>query len=428
MHRSVVRKYAFVFGSLCFIGAAFLYQERKVLLPSFLLTARIRQFQDVSVSQPRGNIVISIPTFAPSPAPSTAPPRPQYPRAKSLDRKATIVVQLSGEMANNLHHIAHGLGLQIMAKEEYDIDCNLILRHHEGPNNRSPRPKWKSARDNIQQCFPKLSTWDFAQGNNNVFLDQQKLQQSWLRGKSDHLFGLVNSQNISEIRRGLEFLSEDILKDPDRPWVDEKKSVLRMPYLYLETLDILPIIDSYYDQIRELLVFNNTACCARIPESQDSVFHFRNYESEMPERRAFEMGFAELAPFKVANEVFAHSYLQAANSTSVRITTRIFNQKARNYAEALQARGIPASVVTDQSAVQDFCFLKETKMELVGSARSTFVMWAALLGNVQKARLYHVDNRGLRERHPDFWERFTHNFTHPRLRDRVWFELYHADS
>jgi hypothetical protein len=192
----------------------------------------------------------------------------------------------------------------------------------------------------------------------------------------------------------------------------------------LETLDVFPLIDRYFDELRDLLVFNDTACCAQLPAPTDSVFHFRNYESEMPERRAYEMGFAELSPSKVAVELFAH--LRPGNR--VQITSRTFNQNARNYAEAFEGRGINASVVRDQSAVQDFCFLKQAQKELVGSARSTFVLWAALLGNAQTARLYHVDNRGLRARHPDFWERFTHNFTHPRLRDRIFFELYRAEK
>ncbi len=353
----------------------------------------------------------------------TVSPTPQYQRDKKLAPRATIVVQLSGEMANNLHHIAHGLGLQLLAKEEFDIDCNIIVRHFEGANNRAPKPKWKSARDNIQRCFPNLSHWKFNEGNTKDFLQKQKLQQTWLGGRVDHLFGLINSGNISKVQQGVEFFSNNILIDPDRPWTEED-SPIRLPYLYSETLDAFPMIDRYYDQIRDLMQFNDSLCCIQVPGADDSVFHFRNYESEMPERRAYDMGFAELSPSKVAKEVFG----TLTSGNRVQITTRIFNQKARNYAEALQQRGINASVVTDQSAVQDFCFLKLARKEVVGSARSTFVMWAALLGDAHDIRLYHVHNHGLIFRHPDFWERFTYNFTHPRLRDRLRFELYHADD
>lgn len=354
---------------------------------------------------------------------ATVNSKPPLEQALYYKKQATVVIQLSGEMANNLHHISHGLGLKLLAKEEFDVDCNVVIRHFEGPNNRAPKPKWKSARDNIQMCFPNLAQWKFSEGNNKDFLNKQNMQRAWLQGRVDHLFGLINSEDISMVRRGLDYFANDILIDPNRPQIDDDSPV-RLPYLYSNTLNAFPMIDRYYDEIRNLMLFNDSACCSQLPGPDDSVFHFRNYESEMPERRAYDMGFAELSPAKVADEVFER--LQPGNH--VHITTRIYNQKARNYAEALRRRGINASVVTDQSSVQDFCYLKRAQKEVVGSARSTFVMWAALLGNASIVRLYHVDNHGLRRRYPDFWEQFTFNFTHPRLRDRVKFELYYAEE
>jgi len=414
------------------IGFLMLFQDFSIPLSTPTMgtidTRSVIQDEKHSQTQSLNTTTIS-PTTLPATAPmvvdsaslsTTPPPKPEYERAKVLDRKATILVQLSGEMANNLHHIAHGIGLQLMAKEEFNIDCNVVLRHQEAP-------KWKSARDKIQQCFPNLTGWDFAEGNNKkIFQERWNLQSSWLQERADELQGLINSQDLSEIRKGLQILSEQILTDPDRPWVDEGRSSIRIPFLFSETLDVFPMIDRYFDPISDLFVFNDTTCCRQIPKSEDIVFHFRNYESEMPERRAYEMGFAELSPSKVATEIFPH--LQPGNDKDhVQITTRIFNQRARNYVEALDGHGIHSSIIIDQSSLEDFCFLKETKRELVGNARSTFVQWAAFLGTVSKARLYHVDNRGLRDRHPDFWKRFTYNFTHPRLCDRVVFELYLAD-
>jgi hypothetical protein len=144
----------------------------------------------------------------------------------------------------------------------------------------------------------------------------------------------------------------------------------------------------------------------------------------MPDYRAYEMGFQELSPNQTAQEVFKG----LPPGSPVRITTRIYNQKARNYALALNETGMNASLVTDQTGVQDFCFLKNTQKELVGSARSTYVLWAALLGNVSRARLYHVDNWGLRRRHPNYWERFTYNWTNLELKRRIQFEWYKSEA
>eukprot|EP00980_Cylindrotheca_fusiformis_P008290 scaffold1736_cov127-Cylindrotheca_fusiformis.AAC.104 len=341
-------------------------------------------------------------------------------------QKATIVVALSGEMANNLMHIAHGIGLQLWAKDEFGIDCNIVLRHHVGPNNRAPRPKWKSARDNIQRCFPKLSDWEFAQGNTDLFKQQQDRQMEWLgKDKYNYITGLINSNNSSDIHRGLQYLNTTILQDPERP-PRTATDVIELPYLYSETLDVFPLIDKYYTEIKEMFAFDDAACCDKIPLQDEYTFHYRNYISEMPSKRAYEMGFAELSPAKTATELFG----KVPKGSRIGVTTRIPNQLARDQVDALNAiGGMDAYLVEEQEGVQDFCYLKNTQKQLVGNARSTFVFWAALLGETMElARLYHVDNWGLRQRHPNFYERFTYNWTHPALRERVRFELYQAEE
>jgi hypothetical protein len=238
----------------------------------------------------------------------------------------------------------------------------------------------------------------------------------------------MNSRNVSKIEGGMNLLKR-MLKDPNRP--ESVSSSIRIPLVVSNTLDVFPMIDRYYLKIKTLFEFNDTACCALlVPKPTDTVFHFRNYISELPDWRAYEMGFLELAPNRTAQDLFPHLNPEKDH---VRITTRIPNQKARNYILALrevrrQRGGINASLVEDQTGVQDFCFLKETQKELVGNARSTYVMWAALLGNGTLSRLYHVDNAGLRNRHPDFWELFTYNWTNPELQRRIRFEVYESEE
>lgn len=346
--------------------------------------------------------------------------RPQYPIATNLTKTATIVIELSGELGNNLHHIAHGIGLQYWANDRYGIKTNLVLRH-TGPSH-----KWKSARDDIRGCFPKLADWKFNRGNLNDFTQRQRLQQEWLgKGRHDQLMGLINSANASDVEKGLGFLAHEILTDPNRPLVvDEDEDPIRIPFLFSQSLDVFPMIDKYYSVIRDMFHFNDTACCGLEPALNDSVFHFRNYQSEMPEQRAYEMGFQELSPQKVTQELFGH----LESGDQVKITTRILNRFARAYVESFAERGVNASLVTDQTGVQDFCFLKRTTKELAGSARSTFVLWASLLGNATTTTLYHSDNYGLRRRHPNFWGRFTYSWTNAELKNRVKFQLFQSEE
>jgi hypothetical protein len=352
---------------------------------------------------------------------------------KSATSTTTIVIQLSGEMANNLQHIAHGVGLQLWLKDQFGISSNVILRHFVGPNNRAPKPKWKSARNDILACFPLLQNWDFTAGNNKEFLRRQSQQKTWLGESTDRMFGMINGQTSKEIESGLVLLKDIILNDPgSRPVVDDD-AMIRLPYLYSESLDVYPLLDRYYDNFRQLFQID-PACCAQRPLAYESVFHFRNFQSELPGSRAYDMGFYELSPNKTANEAFSfpsttnNKNNNNNNTTGVAITTRILNAASRAYVQALQNRGIPARMVTNQTGPQDFCFLASTQKELVVNARSTFGTWAGLIGNASSLRWYHVDNYGLRIRHANFRQRFSYNWTHPELKRRVRFEWYQAEE
>jgi hypothetical protein len=185
------------------------------------------------------------------------------------------------------------------------------------------------------------------------------------------------------------------------------------------------MVDRYVDKLRQVFEFDQ-GCCARIPDLHETVFHFRNYMSELPFWQS--MGFEELSPNKTVHELFQSKNFQRGKD-HITVTTRIPNKYARAYVDAMEEKlGVPAELISNHTGLQDFCFLKETKKELVGNARSTFVFWAAVLGNVRKARLYHVDHYGLRERHPQFWERFTYNFSNADLKDRINFELYRSEE
>ena len=439
--------------------------------------------------------------------------------SSSIPVPISIVIQLSGEMANNLQHIAHGYGLKLWLNELSNgiVTANIILRHDVGPNTRAPKPKWKKAKTAIEKCFLPPSTyivngihsspsdtntnntnWDFTKGNTRQFKQIQKLQQQWLSNKEDTIFGLINSQHSQDIQNGLQlFLNEIILNEnvmKTKPTIESSDIAsgndIHIPYLFSQSLDIFPMIDKYYDEFRQLFVLNETACCPSSPTSSSSrlglvdgllpyhdeyVFHFRNYQSELPGKRAYDMGFAELSPYKVANELFPnlvkfqtqtqtttgyhHHHDNRLLSTSslgkgkhkekesnkkrrprprVAITTRIPNSIAKEYVNELEKRGYKTRLITDHRSnnneedngdVNDFCFLTKTNNGLVGHARSTFVLWAGILGNASTVRLYNVDTYGIRTRHTNnFLERFSYNWTNELLQQKIIFELYKSEE
>jgi len=151
------------------------------------------------------------------------------------------------------------------------------------------------------------------------------------------------------------------------------------------------------------------------------------------------MGLEELSATKVATEVFGPG--SSSNATTIAIVTRFPGHKAAGeYADALKKRGLHTMWLTTKvndseipnslSALHDFCVMIQTK-ELVGMVRSTFVVWAALLGNENGvARLYSVDSSATRKKFSKNGKPIfrTYNWTHPRLQRRIHFELYQADA
>ena len=77
--------------------------------------------------------------------------------------------------------------------------------------------------------------------------------------------------------------------------------------------------------------------------------------------------------------------------------------------------------------MHDFCFLMQTQKELVGMAKSTYLFWASILGNVQHVRLYSIDSDATRKKVSDRGKGrvfFHYNWTHPELKRRIHYELY----
>ena len=157
-------------------------------------------------------------------------------------------------------------------------------------------------------------------------------------------------------------------------------------------------------------------------------------------------GFEELSPYQTAHELFGH--LQAGDR--IAMTTRWHNPLSQAYVDAMTARGLVVRVVTNQTGVQDFCFLTSAQKELVGVAKSTYVRWAAYLGNATRARLYAVvhnhDNHSTGDKNSssattnetfssttDVMDHMTrrqwnYSWTHPELRSRLRLELYETTS
>jgi hypothetical protein len=108
------------------------------------------------------------------------------------------------------------------------------------------------------------------------------------------------------------------------------------------------------------------------------------------------------------------------------MTTTKRDSATLEYVKAFRERGLQVRVVSGQSRVQGFCFLKKAQKELVGSAVSTFVRWAAFLGDAKRAQLYILDSRKMRyidTKKPSLADLKQLKWSNPILESRVQFRF-----
>lgn len=139
-------------------------------------------------------------------------------------------------------------------------------------------------------------------------------------------------------------------------------------------------------------------------------------------RRGKRLGFEELSPDKVANELLSN----LKRGDKVAITSR-FTEHVLPYVNALEERGLVVRVVEGQTGLQDFCFLMRASRELIGVATSTYVTWAGLLGDAKRVRLYSVDSPDRRAQDNEYFWYYNYTINH-QLKARFSFELYKAGN
>jgi hypothetical protein len=96
------------------------------------------------------------------------------------------------------------------------------------------------------------------------------------------------------------------------------------------------------------------------------------------------LGYEELSPQQTAQELLGH--LPAGS----KVAFVSYSRNVQAYLDEMQQRGLVVRAITPppnfpNPPLHDFCFLMHAQHELVGLARSTFLLWAALFA------VYRVD-------------------------------------
>jgi hypothetical protein len=187
---------------------------------------------------------------------------------------ASIMVQLNGELGNHLSGIAQAFGLQKALERDHGLHVNLVLNRTDNKykNYRWTKPK---PREELETCFPNLRGMDFQQGRGSEATLRAEQQQNWLSAKQINMLRRINRhQGIGNkealLQEGLEYYLK-LLADPTRPSVPENATIT-VPFLSSTTLSSTFVVDHYYDEIRDFVTFDDEACCAMVPDPDESVF------------------------------------------------------------------------------------------------------------------------------------------------------------
>jgi hypothetical protein len=140
-------------------------------------------------------------------------------------------------------------------------------------------------------------------------------------------------------------------------------------------------------------------------------------------RRAKKKGFEELSPNQTVIKLLGSgdSTETTTKEKKIVMTTRRYNEDAQAYLDAFSQSGWSARIVENQTGTQDFCFLKRAQGALVGMSRSTYVLWAGLLGNASSVKLYSINSTETRAALGDESVSIGYRWKTPDLRDRIQF-------
>jgi len=321
--------------------------------------------------------------------------------ATELRRKLTLIVELRGEMGNQLSVLANARITQLLGAQA-GLDIELVGQHQN-------HPKWTRGRGDLVRCFPELRRLEFEGGVHDPAFDRVRaMQEAWL-ATPERRQPLVNVRNFSRVQELLDQQAKG-----EAPVIVGNHSRYSLPYLTATSFSFWDVVqhEDLYHDLRHWLRLDEAACCQQVPEGDEIVFHHRNFMAELKDG-AWGNHFTEVTPETTANFLFGDamnhsgSRNNATSSDNTRTTTpRVaiisrITDGLEPYVTALRARGMEARLITGQTGVQDFCFAATASHEFVGQYQSTFARFAALLGNTTVNRFYKLDQRTQQERQED---------------------------
>eukprot|EP00980_Cylindrotheca_fusiformis_P010134 scaffold2253_cov119-Cylindrotheca_fusiformis.AAC.9 len=330
-----------------------------------------------------------------------------------------IATKLGGEMGNHLFRIANGQCVKHLVEERLGLQTKFFIVIN---NQKTVEP--------TRQAFPNV---DLHMADKKTVQDiekARKLQAKWITELiSNNRLDLTNvqvptilSERFCSLRHcydDLLNLLNQLLRMDVRPTAPIGDTNITLPLVYVDKFIDDYCWDLMSDKFQPFFKIDEDSICNQVPDPDESVFHLRNYRTEVSSETILKHGFQEADPTIAAEVLFADS----KPGDKVAIVSR-FQNHTDEYIKAFRdIKGIKARYIQGQTGPQDFCFVYKAQKELVVSARSTFGTWAAFFGEAKRGRIYCLSTNAARASGVDV---MYNPFSSKELQDRLSFENYNT--
>lgn len=354
----------------------------------------------------------------------------------------TLMVVLSGEFGNNMFKIIRAWGIARLAEQEFGLTTRLVFQQKKSKRG-GVMGKVIDAGKELERCFLSptyFQTGDFGLGNR--LLEEGYFHQ--INSIPTNNFTLSDADNsIADLKVKVKTIfdyisdhSEYITQEININTTLENGSIVPRLMVPVDSLEVFPIVNEFYEDIRKTFLFDENKCCGKTleapPGEDESVLYLRNYATEIRRiNTRLRWGFEELDKDRISSELLGHlkqGDKLALVGRNIKVDTENESTEARGIFQALNAKNLTLRFTPGDSGLEDFCFLQKTTKELIGTPISTYFSLAVFLAgpSLKLARFYQyvTPHRECGSQSDRFKRTVGSNWTHPELRGRIRFEEY----
>jgi hypothetical protein len=184
--------------------------------------------------------------------------------SRMTHKNISIVVELTGEFGNHLHHIAHGRAIQTTLWNDHRIPSHMIFRRH------SSDEKYRRTHEQLRTCFGHLRRMEIHGPKASSIPSQQTLDSLQRAVFGDKLAGELTIQRgsgYSKIHAAVGTLLD--LLETERDWMNstvvellsQMHPQVSFPFLRTSAMINRETMDRFYDDFRGFFDFDQEICC-----------------------------------------------------------------------------------------------------------------------------------------------------------------------